>query len=88
MKAKDGFVMRTVVDENIIMPTDENIDRFEGAVVLNEVSSFIWSKLQKSITWEELLEAVLNEFDVTYETAEKDLAMLIEKFQEYGLIEV
>lgn len=79
--------MRTVVDENIIMPTDENINKFEGAVVLNEVSAFIWKKLQQPITQEELLEAVLNEFEVTYERAEKDLKALLEKFQEYGLIE-
>lgn len=88
MKAKDGFVMRTVVDENIIMPTDENINQFEGAVVLNDVSAFIWLKLQQSITWEELLAAVMNEFEVTYERAEKDLSALLERFQEYGLIEV
>lgn len=79
--------MRTVVDENIIMPTDENINKFEGAVILNEVSAFIWKKLQQPITQEELLEAVLDEFEVSYERAEKDLKALLEKFQEYGLIE-
>lgn len=88
MKAKDGFVMRTVVDENIIMPINENIDKFEGAVALNDVSAFIWLKLQQSITWEELLQAVLNEFDVSYEIAEKDLKALLKCFQEYGLIEM
>lgn len=87
MRAKDGFVMRTVVDENIIMPTDENINNFEGAVVLNNVSALVWSKLQQPVTKEELLEAVLNEFEVSYETAEKDLKMLLERFREYGLIE-
>lgn len=88
MKAKDGFVMRTVVDENIIMPIDDNINQFEGAVVLNEVSAFIWSKLQQPITQKELLEAIINEFDVSEERAEKDLVVLLGKLQEFGLIEI
>lgn len=87
MKAKSGFVMRTVIDEYIIMPTDANIDRFEGAVVLNEVSALVWKKLQENVTREELLEAVLNEFDVSRETAEKDLDTLLKRFTEYDLIE-
>lgn len=40
MKIRDGFVLRNVVDEFIVMPTGENIAKFEGAVVLNEVSAF------------------------------------------------
>lgn len=88
MKAKNGFVMRTVIDEYIIMPTDKNIDQFEGAVVLNEVSALVWEKLQSDVTREELLKAILNEFEVSKETAEKDLDMLLKRFIEYDLIEV
>lgn len=88
MKAKNGFVMRTVIDEYIIMPTDKNIDQFEGAVVLNEVSALVWEKLQSDVTREELLKAILNEFEVSKETAEKDLDMLLKRFTEYDLIEV
>lgn len=88
MKVKNGFVMRTVIDEYIIMPTDKNIDQFEGAVVLNEVSALVWEKLQSDVTREELLEAILNEFEVPKETAEKDLDMLLKRFTEYDLIEV
>lgn len=87
MKAKNGFVMRTVIDEYIIMPTDKNIDQFEGAVVLNEVSALVWEKLQSDVTREELLKAILNEFEVSKETAEKDLDMLLKRFTEYDLIE-
>ena len=87
MKAKNGFVMRTVVDEHIIMPTDDNINRFNGSVVLNDVSAFVWEKLEQETTREVILEALLNEFDVPQAVAEKDLDALLARFREYGLIE-
>lgn len=87
MKAKNGFVMRFVVDEYILMPTNDNIDRFNGSVVLNEVSAFVWERLQQDTTREELLEALLNEYDVSRETARKDLDAMIARLREYGLIE-
>ena len=87
MKIKDGFVLRNVVDEHIVMPTGDNIARFEGAVVLNDVSAFVFEQLKRPVGMEDLLEAVLNEFDVDEATAKADLETLIAKFEEMGLIE-
>lgn len=87
MRAKNEFVMRSVVDEYIIMPTDDNINRFDGSVILNEVSAFVWEQLQENTTREAILEALLNEFDVARAVAEKDLDALLKQFLEYGLIE-
>lgn len=87
MKIKDGFVLRNVVDEHIVMPTGDNIAKFEGAVVLNDVSAFVFEQLQRPVGMEDLLEAVLNEFEVDEATAKADLEALIAKFEEMGLIE-
>lgn len=87
MKIKDGFVLRNVVDEFIVMPTGDNIAKFDGAVVLNEVSAFVFEQLKHPVSKEDLLLAMLAEFDVDEETARKDLDDLIEKFKSMDLIE-
>lgn len=87
MKVKDGFVLRNVVDEYIVMPTGDNIAKFDGAVVLNEVSAFVFEQMKHPVSREDLLEAVLNEFEVDEATAKADLDVLIEKLTEMGLIE-
>ncbi len=87
MKVKDGFVLRNVVDEYIVMPTGDNIAKFDGAVVLNEVSAFVFEQMKHPVSREDLLEAVLNEFEVDEATARADLDVLIEKLTEMGLIE-
>jgi len=87
MKIRDGFVLRNVVDEYIVMPTGENIARFSGAVVLNEVSAFVFEQMKHPVSGEDLLAAVLAEFDIDEETARADLDELLESFRELKLIE-
>ena len=87
MKIKKGFVLRSVVDEYMIMPTGDNIAKFDGTAVLNEVSAFVFRQLENAVSREDLLAAMLAEFDVDEATASKDLDVLLAKFRELGLLE-
>lgn len=87
MKIKDGFVLRNVVDEFIVMPTGDNIAKFEGAVVLNEISAFIYRQLENPVSRDDLLTAVLNEYEVDEATAAADLDALLEKLTDMGILE-
>ena len=80
-------MLRNVVGEYMVMPTGENIDSFGGTAVLNEVSAFVFKKLENAVSREDLLIALLNEYDVDRETAEKDLDNLLERFDQLGLLE-
>lgn len=88
MKIKSGFVLRNVVDEFIVMPTGNNIAKFEGAVVLNEVSAFIYKLLENPTSREDLLIAILNEYDVDEATASADLDVLLKKLADMGVLEM
>lgn len=87
MKIKGGFVLREIVGEQIVMPTGENINKFGGALVLNEVSAFIWQKLQQPVAREDLLDMILSEFEVDRDTASRDLDELLDKLARYDLLE-
>ncbi len=87
MKAKDGFVLRNVVDEYILMPVDDKILEFDGAVLLNEVSAFVWNHMQTSISKENLLKLILDEFEVEEEVASSDLDELLDTFTGLEIIE-
>jgi hypothetical protein len=87
LKAKSGFVLRDVVGEKILMPVGENITKFNGAVLLNTVSAFVWEKMQEPVSREALLQAVLDKFEVDEETASRDLDRLLETFAEIGILE-
>lgn len=87
MKIKNGFILRDVMDEYIVMPAGAQMKEFEGVVVLNEPSAFLFGKMQSEVTEEELVEALLAKYEVDKNTARKDTADLIKKLSDYGVLE-
>ncbi len=87
MKVKSGFALKNIAGESIVMPVGDNIKSFDGAIVLNEVSAFVWNKLENGASRNELLEYILAEFDVDADKAASDLDALLEKLVGYGVAE-
>ena len=78
MKVKNGFNLREVCGENIIVAEgDENID-FSNIISMNESSAYLWQEVQK-----------LDNFtiDIDEETAEKDVTTLATQWAAAGIIE-
>ena len=69
------------------MPTGDNIAKFDGTIVLNEVSAFVFKQLENAVSRDDLLTAMLAEFDVDEQTAAKDLDKLLDRFRELNLLE-
>lgn len=86
MQLKEGFILKNIVDEWIVMPTGLNINTFDGAIVLNEVSAFLWKLLENPISREDLLLSVLNEYDISEQEAAKDLDEFLGKLKTNDLL--
>ncbi len=76
MKIKEGFMLRDVAGSYVVVPMGKEAADFNGMITLNETGAFLWKQLEKGCTREELLEALLKEYDVPEERAAKG----IEKF--------
>lgn len=87
MKIREGFVLRNVADEHMVMPTGENVGKFGGAVVLSDVAAFAFEQLKRPVSQEDLLSLILAEYDVDAETATADLDALLAQFREMNLLE-
>lgn len=87
MKIKDEFIVRNMMGEYMAIPTGDNIAKFDGSVVLNDVSAFIVNELKKPTSKEDLLELILGEYDVSREQASADLDALLAKLDGYGMLE-
>ena len=88
MKAKKGFKLRTVCGENIIVAEGiDNID-FSRIISMNESSAYLWKNIQeKDFTSDDLVHLLLDEYEVDEYTAKTDVAQLIQKWLEAGIIE-
>ena len=87
MKACEGFILRNLVGEYVLMPVDENIGKFRGTVLMNEVSAFVWEKMQTSVTRDELLAGILENYEIDEKTAGSDLDRLLSELERLGIIE-
>ena len=87
MKIKNGFTLRNLADEYVVMPTGENITKFDGTIVLSEVAAFVWQKLTQGATRSELADYILAEYEIDRATAERDLDALLAKLRSYGVLD-
>lgn len=86
MRIKDGFILRKVADSFIAVAVGEESVNFNAMVTTNETGAFLWEKLKEDTTEEELLQALLGEYDVDEETAKKDIAEFLEKLRDGKLL--
>ena len=88
MKAKPGFNLREVCGENIIVAEgEENID-FSNIIRMNESSAYLWRNIQgKEFTHDDLVELLLQEYDVDEATALADVKNLTDLWAQAGIIE-
>ena len=87
MRLKENFEIIEIAGDYMAIPTGENMAHYSGSVVLNEVSAFLLKAMKKAVTEEELLELLLNEYEVDREKAATDLKNILSTFENLGLIE-
>ena len=87
MKAHSGFILRNLAGEYVLAPVGQKIKSFNGVAVMNEMCAFVWEKLQSDVSGQELLSAILDEYDTDEATASEDLDVLLRKMRAMGVIE-
>lgn len=87
MKIKDGFRLRCVGDNHIVVPVGSRTVDFRCIITLNETGAFIWNLLQEDCAAEDVVKAMLEEYDVSAEVAAADVAAYITAMREKGLLD-
>jgi len=85
-KQKDGIVTRTIAGETILVPVYGDLADIQKIFSVDPVAGFIWEKIDGHRSFKELLDLIINEYDVDHEVAENDLAGFIDSLKSAGLI--
>lgn len=86
MKMVNGFEIVNIADDNMLVPVGDQMEQFNGTVVLNDVSAFLLEKMKVDVTEEELVNYVLEEFDIDRERAEADVKNVLKEMIEIGIV--
>lgn len=73
MHIAPGFLIRQVAGENLAIPSGESAHRLSGLMVLNGSGKFLFELLQTDRSMQELIDAMMEEYDVDTATARTDV---------------
>ena len=87
MKIKEGFMLKQVCDEFMVVPVGTASIDFKSVIRLNETGAFLWTLLEKGAEKEDMLKDILDEYDVSAEIASSDIDRFILKLTDAGIVE-
>lgn len=87
MKIKDTFVRREVAGNNIVVAVGEASTGTNGMMKLNSTGNFLWEKLETGAEKEELVKALLNEYEVDENTAVLAVDSFVAELNRLGCLE-
>ena len=85
MKIKDGFILRQVATQNVVLPSSNELN-LNMMITLNETGAFLWERLQAENDEMGLVSALLAEYDVDEETAKKAVSGFVAKLADHGFL--
>lgn len=87
MKIKEGFELRDICGENIVIGHGlENID-FTKVISMNESAADVWHGVEgKDFTLDDMVKVLTDNYEVDEETARRDCEKLLTDWQEAGFL--
>ena len=88
MRIKQGFTLREVCGERVIIGEGLGAVNFGKLLALNESAAWLWKEAQAmgDFTVETLAEKLCGEYEVTTEEARQDVMEIIQEWKSVGVI--
>lgn len=87
MKIKEGFILRTMLGEHIVIGEGLAQVNFNKMLSLNESAAYLWEQVTgKEFTREDLVKLLLDRYEVTEEQATEDVEKLLAVWVKEGVV--
>ena len=87
MKIKEGFVLRTVGKEQVVVAIGPAAAALNGLIKLNASGVLLWKALEQGADQKALADALVREYGISRQQAEADAAAFLKPLQEIGCVE-
>lgn len=86
MRIEKDFVLREIAGEYVIVPTGKTVLEFNGLITVNEAGVLIWKLLQKGVSFDEIVEEILREYDVEESVVREDVLDFLDQLEKGGIL--
>ena len=86
MRIKDGFTLRTICGEHVVIGEGLAQVNFNKMLSLNATAAYLWEQVQgKDFTVEDLVTLLTDKDEVSADQARQDALKLVQVWQEQGV---
>ena len=86
MKLKKDFILREIMGDVVLVPINQSTSQFNGLITVNELGKFIWENIESAKDEDELLQRILDEYEVERDVAKKDLDEFLQVLKDMDII--
>jgi len=86
MKIKEGYVIRDLGEEIVVVPTGEEAARFNGVISLNATGRLLFETLQEGATKQELIALLQEHYDVSEEQLAQDVEAFLKTLRAHDIL--
>jgi hypothetical protein len=85
MKIKDGYILRVVAKQNVVLPATGDLE-LDRMLTLNATGKFLWERLEKGAQKSELVDAMLDHYEIDENTARTCVDNFVRNLEHYGFL--
>lgn len=86
MRINDQFILRTIADDNILIPTGQTAFQVKGLIALSESGALLYNRLKDGCAREDLVAALTAEYDVSEDEARRDTEAFLEQMRSLKIL--
>ena len=86
MKVSNQFIMRTIADEHLLIPVGEAAISVKGLIALSESGALLYEKLKGGCSQEDLMAALMGEYEVSEDVAVQDVEAFLNQMRELNML--
>ena len=87
MKIREGFMLREVVRDHVVVPVGKASTVLNGIIRLNNSGVLLWGLLQDGTDEKSLVEKLKEEYGISEEQAARDVGVFLDTLKKVGCLE-
>ena len=87
MKIKEGFVLREVANQAMVIAVGEASKSFKGMIKMNHTSKDIWNYIKAGLDQDGIVLEMMKKYEADEETIRKDVKYIIGVLKEHKIVE-
>jgi hypothetical protein len=86
MKIKKELICRQIAGEYFLVPVGQSVYDSNGLFALTELGGFLWELIPEAQSADDLVNAVLQDYEVDEATARADILEFLKKLEKLGIL--